>query len=207
MVRHKYSEEERAFLREFVPGHSHKEITEEFNRNFSANITVTQIASSIKRYNLNTGRTGRFEKGHEPANKGTHPKSVGRMIETQFKKGNLPHNTKPMGYERITRDGYIEVKVSERPNRKTGERNFIPKHRLIWEQINGPIPKGYIVIFLDGNSLNCVIENLALISRAEHLQMTRKGLRSEIPQFTETGVLIARASVIANEKNKRKKEK
>lgn len=129
------------------------------------------------------------------------------MSETQFKKGQLPHNTKPMGYERITKDGYIEVKIAERPNRKTGEKNFILKHRLIWEQTNGPIPKGYNVIFLDGNPLNCVIENLAIISKAEHLQMTRKNLRSEIPQFTETGILIARAGVIASEKLKRKKEK
>ena len=70
MVIHKYTEEEKAYLREFVPGHSHKEITEEFNRRFSADITVGQIKGSIKRYNLNTGRTGRFEKGHITHNKG-----------------------------------------------------------------------------------------------------------------------------------------
>ena len=208
MVMHKYSEEERAFLRWFVPGHSHKEITEEFNRRFCTNITVSQIAGSIKRYNLNTGRTGRFEKGNIPANKGTHPQTVGRMAETQFKKGQLPHNTKPMGYERVTKDGYIEVKIAERPNRNTGEKNFKAKHHLIWEEINGPVPKGYILIFLDGNPKNCVLENISLVSRAEHLQMTRQKLRSTVPQLTETGVLIARASVLSKkQQNKRRKEK
>ena len=39
MVIHKYTEEEKAFLAEFVPGHSYKEIAEEFNRRFLTTIT------------------------------------------------------------------------------------------------------------------------------------------------------------------------
>lgn len=204
---HKYTEEERAFLKEFVPGHSHLEITEEFKRRFSCEITVGQIASSIKRYNLNTGRTGRFPKGNIPVNKGTHPPTVGRMGETQFKKGHLPHNTKPLGYERISKDGYIEIKINENPDKNKGEKFFKAKHHIVWEKVNGKIPKGYIVIFLDGNPLNCAIENLALISRAEHLQMIRRNLRSDIPEFTKTGVLIAKASILTKAKAKRKRDR
>jgi hypothetical protein len=37
--------------------------------------------------------------------------------------------------------------------------------------------------------------------------MTRQNLRSEVPQFTKTGVLIARAGVLARKRIKRKKEK
>lgn len=201
---HIYSEEERAFLREFVPGHSHIEITEEFNRRFSQNITISQIKGSIRRYKLNTGRTGRFEKGHIPANKGTHPKTVGRMAETQFKKGGLPHNTKPIGYERITKDGYIEVKIAMRPGDTKDGHNFVGKHRLIWEAVNGPVPRGHKLIFLDGDRKNCDIENIALVTNAEHLQMWRQGLRSDNAKLTETGILIARAGVLTK---KRKKDK
>ena len=43
---------------------------------------------------------------------------------TRFKKGHVPKNHKPVGYERITRDGYIEVKTAE-PN------VFELKHRLV----------------------------------------------------------------------------
>lgn len=136
-----------------------------------------------------------FKKGHIPANKGTHPPTVGRMAETQFKKGHLPRNTKSVGYERISKDGYIEVRCEMKKDRNVGDTNFVLKHRLVWEQANGPIPENHIVIFLDGNKQNCNLENLALISRAEHLQMTRAGLRSENPKFTETGVLIARTEV------------
>ena len=202
----KYTEEERAFLHSYVPGHTYQEIVEEFNNRFAEPITASKLKGYIRNHKLNTGKSGRFEKGHVPANKGTHPKTVGRMAETQYKKGHLPHNTKPIGYERITKDGYIEVKIAERPNRKTGEKNFKAKHHIVWEETNGPIPKGYILIFLDSNPKNCDIKNLALISMSEHLQMTRQNLRSEVPQFTETGILIARASVLSKKQRKRCRE-
>lgn len=187
-----------------MPGHSHKEIAEEFNRRFSADITVGQIKGSIKRYRLNTGRTGRFEKGQIPYNKGIHTKTVGRMAETQFKKGNLPHNTKPIGYERVSKDGYIEVKIAMRRSDTGDKNNFVPKHRLIWEKANGPIPKGCNIIFLDGDKRNFELDNLALVTNAENLELIRSGLRSNNPQLTETGVLIAK-SVIATRKAKKRK--
>lgn len=203
---HKYTQEEKDFLREFVSGHSHKEITEEFNRRFKQNISVSQIKGSIKRYGLNTGRTGRFEKGQIPHNKGTHPPTVGRMGETQFKKGHAPHNTKPLGYERISKDGYIEVKVCEKPDKSKGEKFFKAKHRIVWEQVHGKIPKGHNIVFLDGDKLNCDISNLALVNRAEHLAMTRLKLRTDVSKFTETGVLIARAEVLKNKKIKERRK-
>lgn len=203
MVGHKYTDEERRFLQDFVPGHSYKEIVKDYNERFAEPITMSRLKGYIANHKLNTGRTGRFEKGHIPANKGTHPPTVGRMGETQFKKGGLPPNTKPIGYERITKDGYIEVKVKMRPSSPLCNDNFVLKHRLVWEEVNGPIPDGYTINFLDGNKQNCSIENLALLSRAEHLQMTRRGLRSKNPQLTETGILIARAGV-ATEKAKKK---
>ena len=166
-----------------------------------------RVKGYMANHKINNGLTGRFKKGHIPANKGTHPPTVGRMAETQFKKGGLPPNTKPIGYERVTKDGYIEVKVMERPNRKTGEKNFKAKHRLLWEQAYGPIPKGHNVIFKDGNKRNFELSNLELISNAENLEMMRKGLRNENPQLTETGILIARSYVASQKAKKKEKSK
>lgn len=202
MVIRRYSTEEHEFLREYIPGHTYKEIVDAFNKKFNPPISSTKVKTYIGNHKLNTGKTGRFEKGHIPYNKGIHTETVGRMAETQFKKGQLPHNTKPIGYERIAKGGYIEVKIAERPNRKTGEKNFKAKHHIVWENVNGPIPKGYVLNFLDGNPLNCSIENLVLISRVEHLELTRRKLRSNIPELTETGVLIARSSVLTRTKKK-----
>ena len=205
MVGHKYTEREHAFLREFIPGHTYKEIVAEYNKTFDEPITAGRVKGYMANHKINNGLTGRFQKGQIPFNKGKKGWSAPGTEKTRFKKGHLPHNTKPLGYERVTKDGYIEVKIAERPNRQTGEKNFRPKHHIVWEAANGPVPKGYIVIFLDGDPLNCALENLALVSRAEHLQLTRRKLRSNVPELTETGVLIARAGVLVNEKIKRKK--
>ena len=203
MVGHKYTEEEHKFLREFIPGHTYKEIVAEYNKTFSEPITESRVKGYMANHKINNGLTGRFKKGQIPHNKGKHTPTVGRMGETQYKKGNLPHNTRPIGYERITKDGYIEVKVKMRPSSPSCNDNFKAKHHLIWEEANGPIPKGYKLTFLDGNKQNCTLENLALVTNAEHLQMTRQGLRSGNPQFTETGILIARAAVCVQKKRQK----
>ena len=202
MVNHKYSQEEKEFLKEFVPGHSHKEIMEAFNNKFEYQITVSQVKGCIARYKLNTGRTGRFVKGNIPYNKGIHTETRGRMAETQYKKGNLPHNTKPIGYERVTKDGYTEVKVALRPSKPSCNDNFVLKHRLIFEKINGPIPDGHIVIFKDGNKQNFDPSNLAVISHAENVTMLRRKLRKSKKELTETGILIAQAEIAVRNKVK-----
>ena len=204
---HRYTEEEREFLKTFILGHTYKEIVAEYNKRFEDRITESRVKGYMANHKLNNGLTGRFKKGHIPANKGTHPPKVGRMAETQFKKGNLPHNTKPIGYERITSDGYIEVKVKMRPSSPLANDNFKLKHRLIWEELHGPIPEGYIVTFLDGNKQNLEPANLALISKSEHCIMTKEGLRSNNPELTETGRLIARAILCRSRAKKRKEKK
>lgn len=40
-------------------------------------------------------------------------------------------------------------------------------HVYLWNQINGNIPKGFNVTFIDGNTLNCTIDNLELLSDAD----------------------------------------
>jgi hypothetical protein len=206
MVGHRYTQEEHEFLRKFIPGHTLKEIVAEYNKNFEDQITESRVKGYMNNHKINNGLTGRFKKGHVPANKGTHPPTRGRMAETQFKKGNLPHNTKPIGHERTRKDGYIEVKVKMRPSNTKCNDNFKLKHRMVWEKEYGPIPEGHVVIFLDGDNRNFEISNLALISLAENAVMTKKRLRSTIPEATKTGQIIAKAA-IAKSKAKKKLRK
>lgn len=113
----------------------------------------------------NIGKDFRFPKGHVPANKGLRRPgyAVGRMRETQFEKGNKPHNYMPIGSERLM-DGYLQRKISD-----TGypPRDWKPVHRMLWEESNGPIPAGHVLIFKDGDRTNIVLSNLVLLSRAE----------------------------------------
>lgn len=122
------------------------------------------------------GRRGfgtRFQKGHVPANKGLRRPgwSAGRMRETQFKpgvrQGVAVRLYKPIGTERISRDGYLERKVNDD---LPLQRRWKAVHRIIWEEANGPIPKGYCIAFRDGNKRNVAIENLELRSLAENMR-------------------------------------
>ena len=111
------------------------------------------------------GNSGSFKKGHVPWNKGL--KGCFGARKTSFKKGHLPPNTRKMYSERLSKEGYIEIKV--------GINKWISKHRYIWEQYHQKeVPKGKVVIFLDGNNRNFEIENLKLISRGALLILNKR---------------------------------
>ena len=111
------------------------------------------------------GNSGSFKKGHVPWNKGL--KGCFGARKTSFTKGNLPYNTRAMYSERLSKEGYIEIKVEI--------NKWISKHRYIWEQhYKREVPKGKVVIFLDGNNRNFEIENLKLISRGALLILNNR---------------------------------
>lgn len=133
-------------------------------------VTAANLHALRKRKGWKTGRTGHFQKGREPVNKGkacppnrggNHPNAQ----KTQFRKGGLPHNTKFLGHERIGKDGYVEISVDE-VNPHTGyERRYVLKHRWLWEKANGPVPDGYYLKCLDGNRLNTDPSNWECLPR------------------------------------------
>lgn len=134
------------------------------------------------------GGSFRFKKGHTSWNKG---KKLGntwgseRSRATRFKKGDLPHNTKT--------DGEISIRNSKGRSYKW-QRISLAKwkevHRLVWEKHNGPIPKGVNVQFKDGDSLNCVIENLYLVDR--HNQMLDNSIHRYPENLQSTMLLVGK---------------
>lgn len=117
------------------------------------------------------GRQGigtRFVKGQASWNAGTHWNAGGRSVETQFRKGQMPHNWKPVGSTRINSEGYRDIKID---NKAKGARAWAAIHRLNWIAAHGPIPKGYMLRFRDGNCLNAMAENLQLVTRRDHIRL------------------------------------
>jgi hypothetical protein len=133
-----------------------------FNR---TDVSLKNINGLCKRKGWLTGRTGCFPKGNVPANKGKKMPFNANNARTQFKKGQLPHNTKHLGHERITKDGYVEISIAE-TNPHTGfERRHVLKHRYLWEQQNGPVPEGMFLKCLDGNKRNTNPSNWEALPR------------------------------------------
>jgi len=142
-----------------------------FNAKFGRDIALQNINALCKRKGWMTGRTGCYEKGQEPFNKGKKcPPGVGgnhpNARRTQFRKGQEPHNTHYLGHERVSKVGYVEVSIAE-TNPHTGyERRYVLKHRHEWEKANGPIPENHALKCLDGDKTNCDPSNWEAVPRA-----------------------------------------
>lgn len=128
-------------------------------------VTIDNIKALCTRKGWKSAHDGRFAKGQSPANKGKkmpyHPNSAA----TRFRPGSTPPNIKPMGHERIGKDGYVEMKVPVR-NPYTGHATrYMHKQRYLWEQVNGPLPKGMALKCLDGDKTNTDPSNWEAIPR------------------------------------------
>ena len=169
----RFTPEEDQYLRDNYLTQSLNELAKNLNRNMGSihgrlpklnlivpdEIKKNRNKESIQK--LQNGAAFRFTKGHKPWNAGMKGLQCGG-VETRFKKGNIPHNTKYDGHTRVNVDGYVEQRVS------IGVYKL--QHRIIWEQHNGPIPEGFNVQFKDGNKLNTNIENLYLASKSQNME-------------------------------------
>lgn len=111
---------------------------------------------------------------------------------------NNPYTT-PIGFEMTwpcMSKKYVFVKVDR--------GRWKAKHRLLWEQNNGPIPKGHCVIFADGNIYNFNSENLILVTAREHLFMKKSGLLGINNELTKLTISIAKIKIKIKDYNKQK---
>lgn len=182
-----WTEEQKRIVAEMFPDHFASEIAELVGKTVSGVYNQARMMGvrSSPEKKARAGRIGaghpdsvasRFSKGHESHNKGkkVSPELYEKMRGTMFRKGHIPVNHRPVGSERVNVDGYVEVKVAE-PGR------WRLKHRVVWEKVNGKIPDGYNVQFRNGDTQDCRLENLYLISRAD--QMSREnGIYARYPE-------------------------
>lgn len=176
-----YPEEVKKFIEQNHRGIGPVEMSGRLNSTFGTNYTKNQMLSYYKNHKLNSGVNTKFQKGHIPLNKGK--KGMGGWKPTQFKKGNLPSNYKPVGTERVNVEGYVEIKVAD-PNKWKG------KHTATWEEKNGPVPKGYAVIFGDGDKRNFNLDNLILVSRKQLITLNTKKLIQNDADLTRSALLV-----------------
>lgn len=137
----------------------------------------------------------RYKKGREPENKGKKqseymtPEMIARTARHRFAKGHIPKNALEDWQESIVKDKrgipYTKIKIP-------GERGLIYKHVWLWREANGKIPKGSVIIFKDKNTMNCVLENLERITKAENM------IRNSIHNYPEDLKQVIKAKSILN---------
>ncbi|MDR1015708.1 MAG: HNH endonuclease [Coriobacteriales bacterium] len=157
-MRHRWTDEERGFLRGAIPGRWRAEVCAAFEERFGRPVTQAQVKEFASCHRVLSGV------------RGTPPGSPSER--TRFGPGHVPHNRRPIGSEEW-RLGYLWRKVAEtRPSRL----GWAPVHRLVWEEAHGPVPQGCEVAFCDGDRTRIEPGNLMLITGAEHAVMARRGL-------------------------------
>lgn len=120
------------------------------------------------------GAKHRFKKGHQPKNKGLSisefmsEDAIKRSAATRFKKGHIPANAKKEG------DGAISIRKDKSGHKYKYIRISLGKwellSRVVWAKHHGQIPLDHVIIFKDGDTLNCAIDNLECISKRENMK-------------------------------------
>lgn len=149
-----YSDAELAWIETNQEGISRKDLAAKFNVEFDRTLSGDNLGGLCKRRGWCNGLDMTFNAGQESWNKGT--KGLTGRNRTSFKKGQLPHNHKPVGHEYKTVEGYIMIKTAE-------PKRFELKHRHVWEQAHGTIPERHVIRFLDNDRTNCAIDNLMCV--------------------------------------------
>jgi len=133
------------YIRSIAKGRYSNEIRDMFNEHFGTDLSLIQVLHIKKFHKITSGvhgsnsTGGQFKPGHACAN----AVSVGTVT---LRKGTKDKNP------------YYWIKIGE-PNQ------WEVLHKHIWEKENGKVPDNHVLYFIDGNTLNCKLDNLALMHR------------------------------------------
>lgn len=202
MQRIEWTDDKLDYMAEIIPGHTESEIRELFRKRYGVTLTEGQIGNTKAKLGIKSGTTGgRFVKGHVPANKGKTWDEMGmsdearkNMLSTCFKPGNEPTNGQrcKVGDERISKDGYIEVKVKRFSGRPGSNKCWRMKHHLVWEETHQrPVPPSTMIVFADHDRLNFNPDNIVAVPRSLWAIISRHKIPYYDRESLQTAVQIA----------------
>lgn len=171
----KWSATDKQILVKLYPDHSNESLGWMFGKSPRAIGLMARSLGAKKSAQFMAEHASRIKPGQEPWNKGKAFDPGGRSAETRFKAGRPPcesTNYKPIGSLRLTKDGYLERKITDDTS-IVPARRWVAVHRLVWEAANGPTPTGYIVVFKPGMKTTSpeeiTLDRIECISRAENM--------------------------------------
>jgi hypothetical protein len=191
---------EAIYIKKYYRRYSIQDLTDRLNENFGNVRIPQQLKSYTSNHKILSGRSGCFEKGITPWNKGLRG-YMGRN-RTSFRKGNKPPNRRPMWSERIDDEGYTYKKTRKR--KEESHSTFTLKHRWIWERKHGKIPPGYKLIFINGDRGDCRLSNLRMVSEAEMLRANKIGYGEVQPEIKPPLMTLAQLQVQISKRSRGK---
>ena len=148
------------------------------------------------------GTSTRFPKGQVPWNKGISFHAGGGAPGRQFKAGQSPANTLPIGSFRMDANQTLFQKVSNASGNNSVRWRAV--HELVWVDAHGPIPEKHLAVFKPGMKTNVfaeiTLDKIECISLAENM---RRNSRHNLPK--ELDNLISLKAALTRQINKREK--
>lgn len=129
-------------------------------------------------------KDSRYQPGQTAHNKGVpmhqwmSDESMERVKATQFQEGHLPHNTREDGALSVRyTHGYpywwIRVELG----------HWKMLHRVLWEEMHGPIHSDCNIQFRNGDTLDVRLGNLHMINRKYQIRVNMNGGRTLPPEL------------------------
>ena len=169
---HTWTNEQIEYLKKIAEGTPRKEIVKKINDKFNLNLTILQVRDCMNKRGIRNNIDKRFS----------------------AKNGNRCQQEKPIGTISRWECGYARI--------KTGKNEWEFIQRYVWKEHYGEIPPGYSVIFLDGNTDNYNIENLALVNKNELMKYNSMRLNSDNQELNKVVVNLAKLMTKAKERGK-----
>lgn len=205
---HYYTKEQDEWLNVNYYNYSREQLSIEFNKKFNLNQSKYAVATHCLDV-LNVTRkhpVHKFTKAQDKwlcDNRSNYTtvkltELFNKKFNTNLSHGSIQHHildalhikiedpdkkNMPIGKQTITSDKVVKIKVS---NNKR-HNNWKLLGHLVWEQHYGPLPKGYRIIFLDGDSTNCAIENLKCVTHSTQVQLACRKWYGK-GEITEAGI-------------------
>lgn len=176
-----FSEEEAAFIAGNIDGRRNAEMIRLIKEKFGKEISVKQFQN----WRTNHGVKSKIEL---PGWKKGLKAGVDFKIKKQQK------NFLPIGTERISVRGITEV--------KTGPLTWKQKHRIIWEEVNGPLPDDCCILFANDDKTDFAIENLVCITRRELAVLNKRKFDYYDKDTKETALLLTKIAIKRSDRRK-----
>lgn len=115
-------------------------------------------------------RAGCFKRGNVPWTKGK--RGIRLSPATEFKKGESNKRV-ALGTVRVRNDKNGTPRAFVKIGLPAVWRE---RSKVVWEEKHGPLPPGMVLHHIDHNALNDEIDNLQLLTRAQHIAAHREQL-------------------------------
>ena len=160
---HEFSEEEKELIKKYYPDNGAEKTAEVINIIFGTNRTYNSVIGTASKMGVKCSR--------------------------EYTRDQLRKNGIKNGFIKSVDEGTIRLETVKGVKfyRMKTQNGWKPAGRAVWEQHNGPIPKGYKIIYLDGNSLNYDISKLAAVnSQVQYQVICHKSYKLGDPELTKT---------------------